>query len=50
MPACSAEGLSSNLQWGGKSESFQTWLPSTETQQPADRMQRKAKGCLDIPE
>ena len=31
---------------GGEPENFQTRLSSAETQQPVDRMRRKARGCL----
>ena len=44
MPACCAEGGGSNPGWGA--QDFQYRLSSAETQQPVDRMRRKARGCL----
>ena len=44
MPACCAEGGGSNPGWG--TQDFQYRLSSAETQQPVDRMRRKARGCL----
>ena len=44
MPACCAEGGGSNPGLGA--QDFQYRLSSAETQQPVDRMRRKARGCL----
>ena len=44
VPACCAEGGGLNPEWGA--QDFQYRLSSAETQQPVDRMRRKARGCL----
>ena len=42
----SYEGGGSNPEWGA--QDFQYRLSSAETQQPVDRMRRKARGCLAL--
>ena len=44
MPACCAEGEGSNPGWGAHRLSISS--SSAETQQPVDRMGRKARGCF----
>ena len=44
MPAGCGEGGGSSLGWGA--QEFSNLASSAETQQPVDRMRRKARGCL----
>ena len=44
---CSPAALKAEVQTrGGEPKNFQYRLSSAETQQPVDRMRRKARGCL----